>query len=1329
MHVVPDPSNLSASSGRDVTTEVLTFLLADVRGYTRFTLEQGDEAAARLAAKFAAIAREVVSAHDGHVLELRGDEALAVFSSVRQALRAAGQLQERFAYETMADTTLPLRVGIGLDVGEAIPVEGGYRGAALNLAARLCSLAGPGEVLVSEGVTHLARKVEGLSYRERGQTQLKGFPEPVRVVQLVPEETGPEGSRARNRAAQAADLPSGTVTFLYTDIEGSTTLWQEHGALMPALLARHDALLRESIEAQQGVIFRVVGDGCCAAFARAPDALAAALEAQRALAAEQWEQGIALRVRMGLHSGVVEVREGDYVGHALNRVARLVTAGHGGQVLVSKATQELVQDHLVAGIELRDLGEHELKDLVHPEHLYQLVAPGLLDDFPPLKTLGGGREPALSLPIGGFLGALPSGELVGREPELAAAVAAVEAVIAGSGQLVLVAGEAGVGKTRLAQEITLRARNQGFLITTGSCYEPQQAVPFYPFLEALAASYAGAPAAVRGEVPRRWPQLGRLLPTARIPLPPPSPDSREEHQRLFWAVTGFLQAIAETMPVALLLDDLHWADGSSLDLLQHVVRHTRAYRVLVLGTYRDVEVDRHHPLERVLLDLERQHLVERIALRRLRLDGTAALVTTTIGTGDVSRELADLLHRQTEGNPFFIQQVLRALIERGDVYRQNGHWTLREVDEIEVPESVRAVIGQRVARLGETAQDVLYQASVLGQAFAFDDLLALRQIAGADAPIDEEELEEALEEAVHAGLLRETSRDGYGFNHALTQHALHSELSQRRRRRLHLAAGEALERLSGQARHERASELAWHFLEGRDPQRALPYTILVGDRAEASFAHGDAARYYRTALELAQQLADRPREAEVRDKLGGLLTATIRYPEALEMLEQAAQLYRALEDREAEGRVIAQIGRVHFANGTTDQGIARLQTALEGLDGAGAVHLSAGALAGMKAALSHLLFARDRYDESLEMAQQAADLARSGGTAGVLAEAEVRRGSALPMLGHWQEGLRALQEATRAAEATGDLFSLCRGLQYLSGVELARGELALSRQSMERALQVAERMANRRQIATTTYGLGIHAFLAGDSQQAGVLAERALEGMHALGGFWLSVLQSAGLSLALTAGEWEAAPWHLKECITISERSGPLPGLRSERLLAEQELLAGRAGAALARLRRLLDHPGLEEQKAVGVLPLLVQAYLETGDQTRAEELIMTGLERARDQDLRLGLMRWLQVQGTLRSRQGRWDEAESAFGESVALARDMPYPYAEACGLYERGLMYVRMVDVGTDREQLLERARELLMEALAIFRQLGAQRDAERAEQAVTEVSSGGSGTDRAT
>jgi len=481
-----DPSIVGsvAESSAGQQTEVRTFLFVDIRGYTRFTVDRGDEAAAQLATKFAALAREMVAVRGGAVIELRGDEALAVFGSARQALRAALELQARFADETAAEPNLPLPAGMGLDAGEAIPVEGGFRGAALNLAARLCSLAGPGEVLASEGVTHLARKTEGLTYLERGMVELKGFVEPVKVIQVIAGAEAPDGQSAT-----------------------------------------HDT-------------------------------------------------------------------------------------------------------------------------------------PSAVSEMP--------------LPIGGFLGSLPSGPIVARDEEMAAILAAVDTVWDGTGQLVLLGGRQGIGKTRLAQEATLVAHKRGFLIATGRCYEPEQGVPFFPFHEALAMAYSAAPSTIRFQIPRRWPQMAPLLPEQiTAPTPDPSADPSEEQQRLIRAVSGFLSAIAQERPVALLFDDLHWADEASLRLLTHLARQTRSRRVLILGTYRDTELRRDHPLDQALRELVREHLVERVAVRRLTAEGTAAMVAATVGEVETSEEFVEFVHRRAKGVPFFVEEILRAL---------GGHYRLvREI--------------------------------------------------------------------------------------------------------------------------------------------------------------------------------------------------------------------------------------------------------------------------------------------------------------------------------------------------------------------------------------------------------------------------------------------------------------------------------------------------------------------------------------------------------------------------------------------------------------------------------------------------------------------------
>lgn len=1112
------------------SSELRTFLFADVRGYTRFTQEQGDEAAARLVVKFAGLLREGIKARGGRLLELRGDEALVVFTSARQALRAAVDLQTRFARETEADPSLPLPIGMGIDAGEAVPVEDGYRGEALNLAARLCNLAGPGEVLASEGVVYLGRRVQGVSYADRGLMDIKGFADRVRVVQVM----------------------------------------RESEVILPNLQGR--------------------GNG-----------------ASRA-------------------------------------------------------------------------------------------------EAPP--------------PIGGFLGALPSGALVGRAREWDRILSLLDDVAQGSGRLVLLSGEPGIGKTRLAQEVTLKARHWGFLVVTGRCYEQEQTVPYYPFLEALVTMYETAPSEIRAEIPRRWPHLGRLLPDQVGILPVVSVEGQEDQQRLFRAVTGILAAISETMPVAILLDDLHWADDSSLKLLQHLARYTHGHRVLLFGTYRDVDVHRQHPLEAALLDLGREQLVEEIEVRRLDLEGTKALMAEFIGDKEDLTDLIALVHRRTEGNAFFIQEVMRELMERGDVYHKDGRWERRKIHDMEVPKSVRSVIGQRLGRLEERAQEVLREASVLGHEFSFDDLMALGRLAprapdrmadsqpGASTGWTEDEVETALEQARAAGLVREIGDDEYTFNHALTQQALYAELSSRRRKRLHLAAGRALALLPEGTRERRAAELAWHFLEGDDAEQALPYAMLAGDQAEAVFAHGEAERQYRTGLELARELDREACEIEALEKLGAVLALMGRYDRALEMLEEAVRHHHAADDREGEACAVAQIGNIHFQRETPEEGIARLKPLVESLDGGAPSY----GLAALWAALARLYDAIDEYKEQLRAADRAMELAREIGDTKLLIGAEVTRSSALSQMGQHDDALRVVEELIPRAEEAGDLTNLARALGNAARYYARRGEFDKDRLYRERALEVAERRGDRHGIIMGSMSLNMNAFLTGDWDLSRRHLERAEGIIRSLGATNLSLwpVMARGW-LALREGDMDAVETYAQEALSITGEDGDSDWWRlTLRLLAEHDLLDGRPEDALNRLEPVRRYSGWKKDS--GILWTLAWIHLELGNESEAQDLAARAIARARARSNQSDLVEALNVQGRAMAKQGSWNAAELLFDEALALARSLPLPFGEARVLYEYGAMQAVQGSTG--------QARRRLKKALSVFQRLGAIKDAERVERALADL-----------
>jgi class 3 adenylate cyclase len=264
-------------------------------------------------------------------------------------------------------------------------------------------------------------------------------------------------------------FPTGTITFLFTDIEGSTQLWERAPDSMKFALARHDMLLRESIEQHGGYVFKTVGDAFCAAFSHAPDALLAALDAQRALHAEGWPSEIgAIRIRATLHTGAAEERGGDYFGPPLNRAARLLASGHGDQTLLSRTTQELVSNRLPPGVSLLDLGEHHLKDVLRPEQVFQVCVSDLPSEFPPLRLLG---AKLTNLP------AQPT-TFIGRQRELAAVLALLRR---DNVRLITLTGPGGTGKTRLSIQAAANVlddyKHGVFFVPLATITDPDLVIP------------------------------------------------------------------------------------------------------------------------------------------------------------------------------------------------------------------------------------------------------------------------------------------------------------------------------------------------------------------------------------------------------------------------------------------------------------------------------------------------------------------------------------------------------------------------------------------------------------------------------------------------------------------------------------------------------------------------------------------------------------------------------------------------------------------------------------------------------------------------------------
>ena len=635
-----------------------------------------------------------------------------------------------------------------------------------------------------------------------------------------------------------------TLTVLFTDVVGSTAQRVALGDdAADALVRRHDALVAEAVTRTGGRVVKGLGDGAMACFGSAADAVGAAVLLQQALQrlAGRATEAERLRVRVGIATGDEREQDGDLYGTPVVEASRLCGAAAGGEVLVAELVRLLARSR--SGLEFEPLGELDLRGLPEPVPACRVLwAPA------PADTAG-------PLPLPPVLAAVPASSYVGRTDLLDELTSCWRLAAAGDRLTVLLAGEPGIGKTRTAAELARAVHGEGGLVLFGRCDEGLGA-PYQPFVEALEGYVHGAGESARlGRLPaellRLVPELHEVLPAVGAPV---ATDVRSEEYRLLEAVTSWLAAASRENGLLLVLDDLHWASRPTLQLLLHVLRRLPEHdgaRVLVVATYRDTDVDRAHPLVTALGELRRHEDVRRLVLTGLTAQEVLQLLAEAAAHDLDARtqELGRVLHAETEGNPFFVGEVLRHLVESGAVRRVDGLWHVPDAVDVDIPEGVRDVVGRRVSRLSPQANAVLSVAAVVGREVSVDVLAAV-------SGLDDGAVCDALDEGVRARLLHETRADHYRFSHALVRTTLYDELSATRRRRVHRTVADVVERLHP----DDVVSLAHHLLEAGpdagDSSRAVRAAMAAGEHGIARRAPADAEEWFRHALELLEDSDD-----------------------------------------------------------------------------------------------------------------------------------------------------------------------------------------------------------------------------------------------------------------------------------------------------------------------------------------------------------------------------------------------------------------------------------------------------------------------------------------
>lgn len=493
--------------------------------------------------------------------------------------------------------------------------------------------------------------------------------------------------------------------------------------------------------------------------------------------------------------------------------------------------------------------------------------------------------------------------VIGRENDLQLLDRLILEAQSGRGQIALISGEAGIGKSRLVKEARTRV-TKDTLVLEGHCFQTESALPYAPLLDLFRDffaihSSAGIPRAMEASAP----QLVKLFPELTAHLPhltlTPSLDPKQEKQRLFQALAQVFMELAQKQPLLVVIEDLHWSDSASLEFLLLLAHRVATQPILLLCTYRSDETT--PELTHFLAELDRERLGAEIALKHMNPQEVDAMLRAILDLKTpISQEFLDTIFPLTEGNPFFIEEILKALMADGDIFYEDGAWDRKEISQLRIPRTVQDAVQRRTQQLDESTLQALRLASVMGRRFDFrllQELLAVR----------EEELMTMLKRLLEAQLVVEETADQFAFRHALTREAVYATLLLRERQSLHRAVGEAVERLHTASINSQLVDLSYHFFTGGEWQKALDYSQKAGEQACTLYAQHEVIVYYSRALVSARQL-NRMIEPELLSARGHAYEILGDFKSARDDFEQALQIARREQNGHAEWQILMDLG-------------------------------------------------------------------------------------------------------------------------------------------------------------------------------------------------------------------------------------------------------------------------------------------------------------------------------------------------------------------------------------------------------------------------------------
>ena len=927
-------------------------------------------------------------------------------------------------------------------------------------------------------------------------------------------------------------------------------------------------------------------------------------------------------------------------------------------------------------------------------------------------TSGWGGAVAESVPQAGAIGTRRT-PFVGREEERADLIGWLDRAALGRGGMVVIGGEPGVGKTRLVEQLLEVARQRRCLALTGRCYEIEGTAPFIPFVEII-EQYAGMvePTTLRAALGDAAPEVARLVPDLRrqfsdIPPPLELPPEQQRHY-LFKNIAEFFERVSHASSTVLLLDDLQWADHATLLLLQHLAPLLARLPLLAVGTYRDVELDVNRPFAATLEALNRKRLARRVNLQRLPQEGVAAMLAELGGSSPPTALVAGI-YRETEGNPFFVEEVFQHLEEQGVVHGEDGSWRSDlDLEDLDVPEGIRLVIGRRLERVSPDSRKVLTFGAVVGRGFSLDLLEAIGDVTG-DALLT------ALEEAETNYLIMPMPgrEPRWEFSHALIRQTLAAGLSLPRRQRLHLKVAEAIERAAGSAVEQHANDLAHHLFQAgtaADSAKTVRFLAMAGDQALSAGAFDEALRQFTAALSLIDE-RDQRQIGDLRSKKGRASQSLGQWEEAIDEWKRALSIHEELGDRSALATVCVEMAYllVWKARGTEAAGVA--QRGLEVLGPAASAdrcRLLAANGWGLGVAAEHsddVMAADQLLSQSVMMAEALGDT-RAYGLA-----------LFLTAYNHWFCMRRPEQAETvlRAAEllrSDGDLWNMVDALAIFQLASFYLGRLDGVARFEEEIEELVERFGHMG-ADTLSRMARIHRdwVMTADLDQFEASIQQLVEVGERAHMPWVAVWESWLAAARIWRGREDEAR-NIARDAASREPPGSFAGCSWSVLFLCESLVGNKD--VLAQLDEQRSHlPRAGRPNTTGAWAMLVgviEGLAVLREQEAAAELYPLACEAIETGSVvSWGGYRLLQTVAGIAAAAGmHWEQAETHYQTALSQAHEIPFRSEQP----EVRRWYAQMLldrNASGDRDT----ARKLLGEAVDMYQQIGMPRHIEMAKE----------------